>query len=136
MLAKSPSERYASLDEVIDELADYSAGAELTLWLAEFSPRGLTTAPENALKETARVYSIDLGMHYSATAESTPDGHVKSMLAGENGSPFFRMAAHPSARVIRNFCTARTQWTGVRRHRVTYSTACRFTSVKRLSSGN
>lgn len=92
MLAKSPSERYASLDEVIDELADYSAGAETPLWLAEFSPRATTTAPENALKQTARVYSIDLGMHYSATAESTPDGHVKSMLAGENGSPFFRMA--------------------------------------------
>ena len=92
MLAKTPAERYTSLDEVIDDLADYCSSDETPLWLAEFSPRSNSPAPDAAMRQTARVFAIDLGMHYSATAESTPDGHVKAMLAGETGTPFFRMA--------------------------------------------
>lgn len=92
MLAKSQSERYNSLDEVIDDLADYCTGAETPLWLAEFSPRTVSPAAESSIKQSARVFSIDLGMHYSSTAESTPDGNIRSMLAGESRTPYFRMA--------------------------------------------
>ncbi|MDB4679293.1 Hsp70 family protein [Rhodopirellula sp.] len=96
MLAKSPGERYASLDEVIDDLADYSVSSESPLWMAEFSqhskqPTGNVAAP-TPTQPTARVYAIDLGMHYSAAAESTPEGYVKPMLSGENKASVFRMA--------------------------------------------
>ena len=92
MLANSPAERYTSLDEIVDDLADYCSAEETPLWLAEFSPRSVPPSSGPVMRQTARVFSIDLGMHYSATAESTPDGHVKAMLAGETGTPFFRMA--------------------------------------------
>jgi len=102
MLAKTPAERYTSLDEVIDDLADYCTGADTPLWLAEFSPRTVTSAPKESLTQTARVFAIDLGMHYSATAETTPEGHIKSMMAGETGTPFFRMALsfNPSGNLL------------------------------------
>ena len=102
MLAKSKSERYNSLDEVIDDLADYCTGADTPLWLAEFSPRTLSPASQSDIKQASRVYAIDLGMHFSSTAESTPDGNIRSMLAGESGNPYFRMALsfNPAGSVV------------------------------------
>ncbi len=98
MLAKSPSERYSSLDEVIDDLADYCSTSETPLWLAEFSQRsGSASDTTAAIQQSSRVYAIDLGMHYTSTAESTPDGLIKPMLAGEAELPYFRMALHGDA---------------------------------------
>jgi serine/threonine protein kinase len=97
MMAKSPKERYASLDEVIDDLSGYASKTDSPLWLAEFSQRPTGTEQStisggSTTGSTTRVFAIDFGMFYSATAESTPEGGVKPLPAGEENNPLFRMA--------------------------------------------
>ncbi len=97
MMAKSPQERYASLDEVIDDLADYASSTDTPLWLAEFTQRSAgtdqsTVSGGSTAGATSRVFAIDFGMFYSATAESSPFNGIKPLNAGGEDSPLFRMA--------------------------------------------
>ncbi len=96
MMAKSPQERYASLDEVIEDLGDYASQTDTPLWLAEFTQRA--TVPDQSTVSggstsgaLSRVFAIDLGMFFSASAEATPNGGIKPLSAGED-NPLFRMA--------------------------------------------
>lgn len=97
MMAKSPKERYASLDEVIDDLGDYASKTDAPLWLAEFTRRipdkdQSTVSGGSTWGTSSRVFAIDLGMFYSAAAESIPGGEFKTLSAGGETSPLFRMA--------------------------------------------
>ena len=97
MMAKSPSQRYESLDEVIDALGDYAGETDSPQWLVEFNQRhavgdASTFSGGSTSGGTARVLGIDLGMHYSAAAEATPTGENRSLNAGHGNHSLFRMA--------------------------------------------
>ena len=97
MMAKSPDQRYASLDEVIDDLSDYVGQTDAPLWLAEFTHRQTgeeqsTVSGGSTSGTTARVFAIDFGMFYAATAEASPSGGTQMIPAGGETSFLFRMA--------------------------------------------
>ena len=97
MMAKSPSERYESLDEVIDALGDYASESDSPSWLFEFTQRqtgtdASTVSGGSTSGATARVLGIDLGMFYSAAAEASPSGETHSLAAGQDDRKLFRMA--------------------------------------------
>jgi hypothetical protein len=97
MIAKSPAQRYASLDEVIDELSEYTDRSNSPLWLAEFSRHQArdevsTASVESTATSISQVLAIDIGMFYSATASASPSGGVNALAAGDHGQVLFRMA--------------------------------------------
>jgi hypothetical protein len=97
MMAKSPDQRYASLDEVIDDLSEYASNTDAPDWLAEFTQRQTgtdhTTISDGSTSgSTARVLAIDFGMFYSATAEASPTGDITLLSAGGGNRAIFRMA--------------------------------------------
>tara|TARA_R110002049_G_scaffold25016_1_gene88217 strand:+ start:1618 stop:4287 length:2670 start_codon:yes stop_codon:yes gene_type:complete len=97
MMAKSPGERYASLDEVIDDLSDYTDRSISPLWLAEFSRHQArdevsTASVGSTASSISQVLAIDLGMFYSAAASAAPSGGVSLLAAGGSGQMLMRMA--------------------------------------------
>ncbi|QDT08687.1 protein kinase domain-containing protein [Planctomycetes bacterium K23_9] len=101
MMAKTPGQRYASLDEVIDDLSDYSDTTDAPLWLAEFTQRqtgseATTHVGGSTSGTTAEVLAIDVGMFYSSAAVATPTGDVTNLPAGgaedKKSIPLMRMA--------------------------------------------
>ena len=97
MMAKSPQQRYASLDEVIEDLGDYASQTDTPLWLAEFTQRATgtdqsTVSGGSTAGGLSKVFAIDLGMFFSASAEATPGGGIKPLAAGGADNPLFRMA--------------------------------------------
>jgi serine/threonine protein kinase len=97
MLAKRPSERYASLDEVIEELSHYAQVSGTPTWLAEFVQRDTavdasTLSGGSTAIANLPVLGIDLGMTYSAVAESIPGVGIHNVTAGDDEQPLFRMA--------------------------------------------
>jgi len=98
MMAKSPDERYASLDEVIDDLTAYVSREETPAWLAEYSGQQVTTetttsvAGSSSSSRPSNVLAIDCGMFYGAAAEATPTGDVRLLSAGREDNSLFRMA--------------------------------------------
>jgi hypothetical protein len=97
MMAKSPDERYVSLDEVIDDLSEYASKTDAPLWISELTqPRPKfdhsTVAGGSTSGATLRVLAIDFGMFYAATAEASPTGGVRLLQAGGDNQPLFRMA--------------------------------------------
>jgi hypothetical protein len=97
MMAKSPDERYVSLDEVIDDLSEYAAKTDAPVWTSDFTQQ--TTQPDHTTVSggstsgsTLRVLAIDFGMFYSAAAEASPTGGVKLLSAGADKNSLFRMA--------------------------------------------
>ena len=97
MMAKSPDERYASFDEVIDELSDYCDQTDTPAWLADFTnaqtQTEMTTVSGGSTSgATARVLAIDFGMFYSAAAAAAPSGDVNLLTAGSEDRVLFRMA--------------------------------------------
>jgi eukaryotic-like serine/threonine-protein kinase len=97
MMAKSPGERYASLDEVIEDLAVYAEDSVAPSWLAEFArhPAGgeaSTVRSGSTHGRTSRILGMDLGMFYAAAAEAGPGREVRSLSAGGAEQPLFRMA--------------------------------------------
>ncbi len=98
MLAKTPGQRYASFDEVIDDLSGYTNTNDGPVWLAEFSKRqtgsdASTHQGGSTSGASAEVLAIDLGMFYSSAAVATPGGKVKPLPAGgmEGDQPIPRM---------------------------------------------
>lgn len=103
MMAKKPEQRYASLDEVIDDLSDYVSHADAPVWISEFSQRTLgTDASTLGLTSTqnggstdgaiAKVLAIDFGMFYSSCATASPLGGVELLASGGGDQMLFRMA--------------------------------------------
>ncbi len=97
MMAKSPDQRYASLDEVIDDLGNYATQTDAPMWLSEFAQRQTgsdqsTVSGGSTSGATARVFAIDFGMFYSAIAEGSPSGEIKLLSAGGGNRALFRMA--------------------------------------------
>ncbi len=97
MMAKSPDQRYASLDEVVDDLSEYTDNSDAPLWLAELSQRqtdgDVTTYSGGSTSgATQRVLAFDLGMFYSSAAEASPTGGVTLLKAGTDNRALFRMA--------------------------------------------
>ena len=97
MMAKSPDQRYASLDEVIDELSEYASKTDTPQWLAEFThrptgPEQTTVSGGSTSSASAGVLAIDFGMFYSAAAEATPNSGVRLLVAGGETRSIFRMA--------------------------------------------
>ncbi|MEM6469772.1 MAG: Hsp70 family protein [Planctomycetota bacterium] len=97
MLAKKPSERYASLDEVIEDLGSYAEQTHSPSWLAEYvQNKPIQETPTlsggSSTIASESVYGIDLGMTYSAIAEADPLGSIHNLNAGENDQPLYRMA--------------------------------------------
>ncbi|MGB7345401.1 MAG: protein kinase [Pirellulaceae bacterium] len=101
MMAKTPGQRYASLDEVIDDLSGYCDASDAPPWLTEFSHRpagadATTHIGGSTSGTTSEVMAIDLGMFYSAAAVATPTGKFTSLAAGGNDGekpiPLLRMA--------------------------------------------
>jgi serine/threonine protein kinase len=101
MLAKTPGQRYASFDEVVDDLSGYTNTSDAPVWLAEFSKRqtggdASTHHGGSTSGATAEVLAIDLGMFYSSAAVAKPAGTVTPLSAGgmdgEKPIPRMRMA--------------------------------------------
>jgi len=81
MMAKRPQERYASLVEVIADLAAHDTGETGTDWMGNLSaPRFLgdssTHRGGSTGGEIAKVMGIDLGMFYATCASADPTGNI------------------------------------------------------------
>ncbi len=105
MLAKTPEARYASLDEVIGDLADYADKTNEPQWLAEFAIRqplteGSTIIGGSTSGSVSNVLAIDLGMFYATAAEASPMGSVNSLFAGGGNRALFRLSLASEERQI------------------------------------
>ncbi len=105
MLAKSPAERYASMDEVARAMAPYDNDRSTPAWVLDFShgkidEEGSTSndvsASTGSLRpKSLRVLGIDLNATHAATAVGRPGGHIQAgWPAGspEQPHPLFRLA--------------------------------------------
>ncbi len=98
MMAKSPDERYASLDEVIDDLSAYCSDDDAPMWLTEFTRRrqamgeSTTASGGSTTTTTSDVLGIDFGMFYSAAARPSSEGGAHLLTAGGPNQPLLRMA--------------------------------------------
>ena len=98
MMAKSPDERYASFDEVIDDLSDYVNREDTPAWLAEYSggqvsaESGGSSIGMTGTSSSSKVFAIDLGMFFGAAAEATSTGTVRLLTANKEENASFRMA--------------------------------------------
>lgn len=97
MMAKRLSERYGSLDEVIEDLGSYAEDSHSPAWLSEFVHRqsGLDASTLSGSSTTigsVPVFGIDLGMTYIATAEAIPGVGIHNLSAGAEGQPLLRMS--------------------------------------------
>ncbi|MEM0926696.1 MAG: Hsp70 family protein, partial [Planctomycetota bacterium] len=97
MMAKKPSERYASLDEVIEDLGAYAEQTHSPSWLAEFVKsqpiqEAQTLSGGSSTIASESVVGIDLGMTYSAVAEADQLGSIHNLNAGAEEQPLYRMA--------------------------------------------
>ncbi len=95
MLAKTPNARYASLDEVIEDLRGYSDASTAPLWLAEFS--GQQSPSDSTIMQgstsavvSTQVLGIDLGMFYVAAADANVQGDIQPLNAGDDNQSLLR----------------------------------------------
>ena len=106
MMAKSRSERYASLDEVIEELSIYASQGEVAPWLADLSPAPSASYPpsdknrnqddETGSPQSTKVLGIDFGMFYATAAEASPSGSARVLPIGERDGVSMRTAVASS----------------------------------------
>ncbi len=97
MMAKRPQERYASLVEVLADLASYDTGESSTAWIGSLG--GATITGDNSTLrggstggEVANVLGIDLGMFYATCATAEPTGKVEVLKPTEDGRTQQRIA--------------------------------------------
>lgn len=106
MLAKSPAQRYGSMDEVARAMAPYDNDRSTPAWVLDFSQRKIdedgSTANEasrttgSTRNKTLSVLGIDLGITHAATAVGLPGGEslpgCPSPGGGGRAPSMFRMA--------------------------------------------
>ncbi|KAA1259221.1 Serine/threonine-protein kinase PknB [Rubripirellula obstinata] len=97
MVAKSPSERYESLDEVIEALGDYASETDTPNWLVEFTQRKIGTDASTISSRSdpdgeSNVFGIDFGMMYASAAIANPKGGNRKLQAGDDGQSIMRLA--------------------------------------------
>lgn len=97
MVAKSPSQRYDSLDEVIEALGEYASDTHTPNWLVEFTQRnigqdGSTFSSRSDPHEQSQVLGIDFGMLFASAAVASPAGKNRSLFAGDNKQRVMRLA--------------------------------------------
>ncbi|MFG0287598.1 MAG: protein kinase [Rhodopirellula sp. JB044] len=105
MLAKSPAQRYGSMDEVARAMSPYDNDRSTPAWVLDFAERKLdeegSTANEISRStratrnKTLSVLGIDLGLTHAATAVGLPDGNIQPGWPSVNSGrpqPLFRMA--------------------------------------------
>ncbi len=92
MMAKSLGERYASLDEVIEDLAEYENNTDVPSWASELGQPQAALSQQSTFQSgsgagstsqaVSKVLSIDFGMFYATAAEASPSGDVRVLAAG------------------------------------------------------
>ena len=97
MVAKSPSERYESLDEVIEALSEYASDTHTPDWLVEFAQRNTgqdasTFSSRSDPDEPSQVLGIDFGILFASAAVATPGGKNRSLFAGGDKQRVHRLA--------------------------------------------
>ncbi|MCM2370605.1 protein kinase domain-containing protein [Aporhodopirellula aestuarii] len=105
MLAKSPAQRYASMDEVARAMSPYDNDRSTPAWVLDFAERKVdeerSTANEVSRSTRATrnkilsVLGIDMGLTHAATAVGLPDGNIQNgwpSLTSGRPQPLFRMA--------------------------------------------
>ncbi|MCD0460795.1 protein kinase domain-containing protein [Roseiconus lacunae] len=97
MMAKKLSERYGSLDEVIEDLANYAEESHSPAWLSEFVQRqssidASTLSGSSTAIANLPIFGMDLGMTYIATAEAIPGMGIHNLSAGADGQPLYRLS--------------------------------------------
>ena len=97
MLAKDVKKRYASMDEVIEDIGKYAQSTSVPSWMAGVS--GIQLASEQSTfsggstsLSLSTVCGIDLGMTYAALAKATPGYAAESLPAGQEQQPLYRIA--------------------------------------------
>lgn len=111
MLAKSPAERYGSMDEVARAMAPYDNDRSTPAWVLDFSHRKIdeegSTSNEFSVSTGAirpkflSVLGIDLNATHAATAFGRPGGRIQGGWPGgtlEQPQPLFRMAVAETVR--------------------------------------
>ncbi|MEM9645057.1 MAG: Hsp70 family protein, partial [Planctomycetota bacterium] len=102
MMAKSPGERYNSLDEVIDDLSSYAPTSSGPHWLTEMARSnmvpdlttlsgGSTYGGESTVIRRTEVVGLDIGMFDITAASVGLGGELRHLTPGEDGQPLFRM---------------------------------------------
>ncbi len=97
MMAKSPHERYGSIDEVIDALGEYAEAKTEPLWISELTtrlPHGeLSTATGGSTSRgVTQVLGIDLGMSYMSAAAASVGGEVTLLSTFKDDRAMIRLA--------------------------------------------
>ena len=89
MMAKDPDHRFASLDEVAEELQPYADSSEIPRWLAELGQRvgdqESSVLTNRAGGAVAAVAGLDLGMSQLALARCEPDGRTMPQRMNDDG---------------------------------------------------
>ncbi|MGV3483937.1 MAG: protein kinase domain-containing protein, partial [Planctomycetaceae bacterium] len=97
MMAKRPQERYASLGEVLADLASYDVAEANTAWISSLgvpsiAGDGSTLRGGSTGSELTKVMGIDLGMFYATAAIAEPAGKVDVLKPAAGGPTQQRLA--------------------------------------------
>ncbi|TVP97899.1 MAG: hypothetical protein EA381_13930 [Planctomycetaceae bacterium] len=97
MMAKKPQDRYASLIEVIADLAVHDEKESIPAWISGLGLKSgmvdsATLQASSTRGEVPQVMAIDFGMFFATAAVADPSGKVELLLAGGPGKAACRIA--------------------------------------------
>ncbi len=134
MMAKRPQERYASLTEVISDLAAYDSVDTVSPWLNQLTGEGdpgelSSYRGGSTLIETTKIMSIDLGMFYATCASTDSSGNVALLIPEGSTRSQVRLAIANSDPLIFGDAAVQLRETNP----VWCSTVCNFLLAKARS---